>query len=91
MEFHFVKLNVNGTYLSLVDPTSKPRFICFSNHETAGKCVKYVAHPPKVYGIDTIDEVASTPHAFRTWKFFLVHFKPIFPAELVPIFRPKLA
>ena len=38
------------------------------------KCVKNVAHPPKVYGVDAIGEVASIPHAFGTWKIFLVHF-----------------
>ena len=59
--------------------------------KSAGKCVKNVDHPPKVCGVDAIGEVASTPHALGTWKNFLVHFKPIFPAELVPIFRPKLA
>ena len=30
MEFHLVKLNVAKSYLSLVDPNAKPRFICFS-------------------------------------------------------------
>ncbi len=35
MEFHFIKLNVNGTYLTLVDPMSKPRYICFSEHAEA--------------------------------------------------------
>ncbi len=43
MEYHFVKLTVNGTYLSLVDPMHKPRFICFKERETAGKCVEYVS------------------------------------------------
>ena len=51
MEFHFVKLNVNGTYLSLVDPTSKHRFVCFSSHETANKCVKYVSSFRSKHGV----------------------------------------
>ena len=51
MEFHFVKLNVNGTYLSLVDPAMKPRFICFSSHETANKCVKYVSTFRSKHGV----------------------------------------
>ena len=51
MEFHFVKLNVNGTYLSLVDPAMKPRFICFSSHETANKCVKYVSAFRSKHGV----------------------------------------
>ena len=51
MEFHFVKLNVNGTYLSLVDPAAKPRFICFSSYETANKCVKYVSSFRSKHGV----------------------------------------
>ena len=43
MEFHFVKLNVNGTYLSLVDPSCKSRFVCFSTRETAEDCVEYIS------------------------------------------------
>ncbi len=43
MEYHFVKLNVNGTYLSLVDPVHKSRFICFRDKQTAGQCVDYVS------------------------------------------------
>ena len=51
MEFHFVKLNVNGTYLSLVDPASKPRFICFSEKERAYDCINYVASFRSRYGV----------------------------------------
>ena len=43
MEYHFVKLNVNGTYLSLVDPTQKSRFICFRDKKIAIKCIEYVS------------------------------------------------
>tara|TARA_B110000305_G_C19455427_1_gene650617 strand:+ start:178 stop:618 length:441 start_codon:yes stop_codon:yes gene_type:complete len=43
MEFHFVKLNVNGTYLSLVDPAHKPRLICFQDKRLVYKCVDYVS------------------------------------------------
>tara|TARA_B110000444_G_C18848910_1_gene604009 strand:+ start:3871 stop:4314 length:444 start_codon:yes stop_codon:yes gene_type:complete len=43
MEFHLVKLNVAKSYLSLVDPNAKPRFICFSEKPIAEKCVDYVA------------------------------------------------
>jgi hypothetical protein len=43
MEFHFIKLNVNGTYLSLVDPSYKPRFICFQDMLLANKCIDYVS------------------------------------------------
>tara|TARA_R100000908_G_scaffold58216_1_gene34248 strand:+ start:1226 stop:1669 length:444 start_codon:yes stop_codon:yes gene_type:complete len=51
MEFHFVKLNVNGTYLSLVDPTEKSRFICFSDRDKAKECVKYVSSFRSKHGV----------------------------------------
>ena len=51
MEFHFVKLNVNGTYLTLVDPNSKPRFMCFPNREMAGECVQYVSRFRSRHGV----------------------------------------
>ena len=51
MEFHFVKLNVNGTYLSLVDPNSKSRFMCFPERETANNCVKYVSEFRSKHGV----------------------------------------
>jgi len=51
MEFHFIKLNVNGTYLTLVDPMSKPRYICFSEHAEARVCINYVSLFRSKYGI----------------------------------------
>jgi len=51
MEFHFVKLKINGTYLSLVDPSSKPRYVCFSDRGKAEECVKYVSTFRSKYGI----------------------------------------
>jgi len=43
MDFHFIKLNYNGTYLSLVDPNSKSRFVCFAEKDVAMKCIDYSA------------------------------------------------
>ena len=51
MEFHFVKLNLNGTYLSLVDPSYKSRFICFQDREKAWDCVDYVSSFRSKYGV----------------------------------------
>ena len=51
MEFHFVKLNLNGTYLSLVDPSSKPRYMCFAEKPIAVKCVHYVSSFRSRHGI----------------------------------------
>lgn len=43
MEFHLVKLPVAKTFLSLVDPNAKSRFICFTDKPTAEKCIDYVS------------------------------------------------
>ena len=43
MDFHFIKLKYNGTYLSLVDPNSKPRFVCFAEKDVAMQCIEYSA------------------------------------------------
>lgn len=51
MEFHFIKLNLNGTYLSLVDPTSTPRYICFYDRGKAMDCVNYVSSFRSRHGI----------------------------------------
>ena len=51
MEFHFVKLNVNGTYLSLVDPSHKPRYICFQDMLLAEKCLDYVSMFRSKHGV----------------------------------------
>ena len=51
MEFYFIKLNINGTYLTLVDPSSKPRYICFSQRDKAGDCIDYVSSFRSRYGV----------------------------------------
>lgn len=43
MDFHFIKLNYNGTYLTLVDPNLKPRYVCFADTLMANKCIDYMA------------------------------------------------
>lgn len=51
MEFHLVKLNLNGTYLSLVDPTAQPRYMCFAERDKAVKCIEYVSVFRSKYGV----------------------------------------
>jgi hypothetical protein len=43
MEFHFVKLLHTGTYLNMVDPKQKPRFVCFAEKGTAKSYINYAA------------------------------------------------
>jgi len=49
--FHLIKLNVNGTYLTVVDPVSKPRIICFSEVRNAYKCIEYVSKFRSKHGV----------------------------------------
>lgn len=42
MEYHFIQMKPTKTYLSIVDPTKKPRFVCFDNTRTANVFVDYV-------------------------------------------------
>tara|TARA_R110000803_G_scaffold16170_1_gene44379 strand:+ start:493 stop:939 length:447 start_codon:yes stop_codon:yes gene_type:complete len=50
MEFHLIKLNVNGTYLSFQD-TDKHRFLGFKDKVKAMDCVDYVSSYRSKYGI----------------------------------------
>ena len=43
MQFHFVKLTHTRTYLSMVDPKQKPRFVCFSEREVGKEYINYAA------------------------------------------------
>jgi hypothetical protein len=40
--FHFIQMKPTKTYLSLIDPQKKTRFVCFSNKNTADVFVNYV-------------------------------------------------
>lgn len=51
MDFHFIKLNVNSTHLSLVDPSSKSRFVCFTDLNTTNNCVDYVSSFRSRHGV----------------------------------------
>jgi hypothetical protein len=66
MEFHFVKLNVNGTYLRLVDPSSKPRYMCFAEKPVADQCVQYVADFRSRHGIWPSFDMSSSNRKIET-------------------------
>lgn len=42
MEFHFIQMKPTRGYLSMVDPSTKVRVMCFSHRSTAEKCSKYI-------------------------------------------------
>jgi hypothetical protein len=42
--YHFIKMKPTKTYLSIVDPNKKSRFICFGDTKTADTFVNYVTH-----------------------------------------------
>ena len=44
MEYHLIQMRPTKTFLSLVDPKKKSRFVCFSDKDTASTFVNYVIH-----------------------------------------------
>jgi hypothetical protein len=42
--YHFIQMKPTKTYLSIVDPQKKARFICFGDTKTADTFVNYVTH-----------------------------------------------
>jgi len=51
MEYILLKYIPSQTYLSLVDPVGKSRFVCFSEKLVAGNCIKYVSNFKFRYGV----------------------------------------
>ena len=41
--YHLIRMKPTKTYLSVVDPNKKTRFVCFQDRNTAGVFVNYVA------------------------------------------------
>ena len=66
MEFHFIKLNVNGTHLSLVDPSSKSRFLCFSDVKNAHKCIDYVTSFRSRHGVWPSFDMSESKRKIRS-------------------------
>jgi hypothetical protein len=48
--YHFIQMKPTKTYLSIVDPQKKARFICFGDTKTADTFVNYVTHFRSKYG-----------------------------------------
>lgn len=44
VKYMFVKMILTNTYLTVVDPNKKTRFVCFSNKQTADMFVDYVTN-----------------------------------------------
>ena len=42
MEYHFIRMKPTKTYLSVVDPNSKSRFVCFGEKRIANTFMDYV-------------------------------------------------
>jgi hypothetical protein len=42
--YHFIEMIPTKTFLSLVDPNKKSRFVCFSEKKTADTFVNYMTH-----------------------------------------------
>ena len=50
VEYMFIKMVPTQTYLTVVDPTKKSRFVCFSNKRTAEVFVDYVTNFRSLHG-----------------------------------------
>ena len=42
--YHLIQMKPTKTYLSIVDPNKKSRFVCFSDRKTADTFMDYVTH-----------------------------------------------
>jgi len=42
--YHLIQMKPTKTYLSIVDPNKKSRFVCFSHRKTADAFMDYVTH-----------------------------------------------
>ena len=84
VEYMFIKMVPTQTYLTVVDPTKKSRFVCFSNKRTAEVFVDYVTNFRSIHGFwpnldmsDRMIKVKSkvgtkkrTPHELRKYLTF---------------------
>lgn len=50
VKYMFIKMIPTDSYLTVVDPNKKSRFVCFSNHQTADVFVDYVANFRSIHG-----------------------------------------
>jgi len=48
--YHFIQMKPTKTYLSLVDPQKKSRFVCFQNEKTANVFVDYITQFRSIHG-----------------------------------------
>ena len=43
MNYNFIKMRPRCNYLTLIDPTNNPRYMCFSNKLDALHCINYIS------------------------------------------------
>lgn len=51
MTYHFIRHKPSGGLLTMVDPTSKPMYMCFKNKICAERCKKHLAHFKSNHGV----------------------------------------
>lgn len=78
MDFHFIKLNVNCTHLTLTDPSSKSRFICFADLQNANKCVDFITSYRSKHGVWPSFDMSEKKRKVKS----LFQAKPRTPNEL---------
>jgi len=61
--YHFIQMKPTKTYLSIVDPQKKSRFVCFSDTNTADTFINYVTNFRSKHGhwpnMDMSNRIAS--------------------------------
>lgn len=50
VKYMFIKMIPTDSYLTVVDPNNKPRYVCFSNRQTADVFVDYVTNFRSIHG-----------------------------------------
>ena len=43
MNYNFIKIKPRGNYLTMIDPSNNPRYMCFSNKLDALHCITYIS------------------------------------------------
>lgn len=79
MNYNFIKMKSIGNYLTLIDPTNNPRYMCFSDKSNASHCINYIARFRSEHGyFPNIDLSKSSRQEIKS----NVSFKKRSPSEI---------
>lgn len=78
MNYQFVKINTTNTYSTLIDPSHRPRYICFKDKDASVVFIKYLTNFRSKYGIWPVLDMSKPVDMIKS----KVHFKERTPEEL---------